>query len=289
MKKIRLLLAGKKGLITLKRLVNNADFLSQIHCVVIAKDKDVIEDYYYDIESVCNAYDINLKDESESDYTIAIGWRKLLKGTKNLIVLHDSLLPKYRGFAPLVTALLNKDPMVGVTAFFACNEFDAGYVIDQYMIEIDYPITISDAIDKVGKLYADITEKIFKKILNEEKIESRSQVGKSSYSVWRDKDDYQVDWTMDSEYICRFVDAVGYPYLGAYTSTEDKNLRIIKCKKIKDRNIVNRKSHIGKVFNIEEGNPIIICGKGLVKILNMTFDGMVINILPWIKLRTKFK
>ena len=87
------------------------------------------------------------------DYQLAIGWRWLISGTENLIVLHDSLLPKYRGFAPLVNSLINGEQEIGVTAIWAGPEFDAGEIIFQEKAGICYPIKIQEAIEIVSGLY----------------------------------------------------------------------------------------------------------------------------------------
>ena len=55
-------------------------------------------------------------DENEDIIMIAAGWRWLLPSTEKLIVLHDSLLPRYRGFNPLVSQLIDKEERLGVTA-----------------------------------------------------------------------------------------------------------------------------------------------------------------------------
>lgn len=287
MKNVDLLLAGKKGLVVLQRLVSNNGYLSQINSVCIAKDTAVQNDYTKEIQTLVNKY--NLKQFPalpSADYTIAIGWRKLIPDFHNLIVLHDSLLPKYRGFAPLVASLLNKDDKIGVTAFFAAEEVDTGAIIDQRSCEIKYPITIADAIDKVSILYADTVEYILSLLHKELPLPSSEQVGKISYSIWRGEDDYRINWSWDAAYICRFVDAVGYPYLGA-TSLIGKKVKILECVEERDIEIADRENHVGKVFTIKNGFPVVICGKGLVRILDIRMENGE-SILPWTKLKTKF-
>jgi methionyl-tRNA formyltransferase len=55
-----------------------------------------------------------------------------------LVVFHDSILPQYRGFNPLVSALINGDSRVGVTAM-GTDEFDKGDIIGQRTIAINIP------------------------------------------------------------------------------------------------------------------------------------------------------
>ena len=58
----------------------------------------------------------------------------------------------------------------------------------------------------------------FNNIINDEEINSISQMeSEATYSVWRDEDDYLIDWTEDSDRIKRSIDALGFPYKGAKT------------------------------------------------------------------------
>jgi methionyl-tRNA formyltransferase len=54
--------------------------------------------------------------------------------------MHDSLLPKYRGFAPLPNALINGEREVGVTALFASEEYDMGDIVCQRRLAVEYPM-----------------------------------------------------------------------------------------------------------------------------------------------------
>src|SRR5438876_8656698 len=72
--------------------------------------------------------------------TFLVGWQYLLKEFgRSVVVFHDSLLPRYRGFAPTVTALLNGEPKVGVTALYPGTEADSGPIIAQTEIRVTYP------------------------------------------------------------------------------------------------------------------------------------------------------
>ena len=117
----------------------------------------------YLIHDLCEKEQIKWVDRSckpiiDSAYSIAIAWRWLIpiETHNTLIILHDSLLPKYRGFAPLVNMLINHEPSIGVTALFANEEFDRGDIICQKSDSVVYPIRIDEAIEKVSKLYVEI-------------------------------------------------------------------------------------------------------------------------------------
>lgn len=288
---VTLFLMGEKGLSVLKALI---PYKKQIVQVVGARDPNVQNDYFVDIHDLCEKEQIKWVDRSckpiiDSAYSIAIAWRWLIpiETHNTLIILHDSLLPKYRGFAPLVNMLINHEPSIGVTALFANEEFDRGDIICQKSDSVVYPIRIDEAIEKVSKLYVEIVLDIIKSLSNGQPICARKQKeSEATYSLWRDEKDYNIDWNNDAEYIQQFVYSLGYPYNGAATLIEGQKYRLFDCKVVEDVIIENRCS--GKVLFVRDGYPIVVCGKGLLQVTKlMTDDGQ--DALPLKKYRTRFE
>lgn len=291
-KKICLYIMTKKGLEVLKIL--DQRFGSPfIRAVISANDPNVQYDYYDQIAAYCSEHNIpffNRKEDPKifSDYIIAISWRWLIKLNEHskLIVFHDSLLPRYRGFSPLVSALINGEKELGVTAFFAQDSFDEGDIIFQESIKIEYPITIQAAIETVSGIYGSLAEQIGAKIAEGKEIFSTKQRdADATYSLWRDADDYFINWNQDAEKIKRFIDAVGYPYNGAAASYNRKILRIIDSEVLEDITIENRTP--GKILRLDNGCPIVVCGRGLIKLTGVN-DETGNSYLPFRKLRIRF-
>jgi methionyl-tRNA formyltransferase len=276
--KITLLLLGLKGYESLKKVLSSGDHISYVDRVIIGKDKNVTYDYSDKIEELCITsgvpYTISNKPDFKTTgptHLIAIGWRHLLNpNDQQLIIIHDSLLPKYRGFNPLVTALLNGDTQLGVTAIFGDREADTGDIIKQKSVAITYPVKISAAIELVAGLYADLLNEIFTALLNGDLPRIPQDNTLASYSLWRNKEDYFVDWQLDAGYIERFVNAVGFPYEGARTFYNEKLIRIDHVEALENLNIVNRQA--GKILSIRNNQPIVICGMGLIKIIAAFYD-----------------
>jgi len=109
---------------------------------------------------------------------------------------------------------------------------------------------------------------------------------KSTYSVWRDEDDYRIDWSRSSEEILHFINCLSFPYKGASTICNKKIIRIIDATIEVDVCVVNR--DIGKVLFISGKNPVIICGTGLLCITLAT-DEKGNNILPFENFRVRLK
>lgn len=90
-----------------------------------------------------------------------IVWNMPVKGTINL---HGSLLPQYRGAAPINWAVINGENKTGVTTFFIEKEIDTGLVIEQESISIEINHTAGEVHDKLMHLGADLTLQSVKKI-----------------------------------------------------------------------------------------------------------------------------
>ena len=272
MSSIGFLIIGKKGLTSLEFVRHsNTELLNNIKYVVVGTDPNVQNDYSEEVLRFCTQNNIKTYSRSEfstakpkAEYLIAIGWKWLIDTENiNLIVLHDSLLPKYRGFNPLVTALLEGDTEIGVTAIEAIDKVDAGPIISQKAVEITYPIKIEQAIDEVSILYSEVVEELLSMDLKtvDRTIQDES---KASFSLWRNHEDYVIDWSNSAEYIIRMIHAVGYPYQGALTHYKGEEIRVFDAEEVQDPNIVNRVA--GKLFSIHKNEAIVVCGKGMVKI-----------------------
>lgn len=278
MKKISLYIMNSKGYFVLKKFINK--FGSNIiSYVVSSKDKNIKKDFFDEIKELSikenikffdRFEDLSLIEKSFNGHKIAIGWRWLIKDERNLIVFHDSLLPKYRGFAPLVNCLVNNEKKVGVTALLASNEYDKGDIINQKSFEINYPTKISEIIDNIEPLYFDLVDEIFTQIQNDEELNVIKQdESKATYSLWLDAEDYFIDWAWSAEKIKRFVDAVGYPYDNAKAYLNGQIVKFVDVTIIEDVEIEHRNRHIGKVIFIKNRIPVIICNNGLIGLKNI--------------------
>lgn len=288
---ITLYLATEKGYNVLKCLIyfKKSSF---IKCVIIGTDKNVIKDFSQEIKELCQYNEIifffnDLPNEIITEYSLAISWRRLIKSNKSkLIVLHDSLLPKYRGFAPLVNQLINGDKLIGVTALFASDEYDRGDIILQSNIIIDYPIKINEAIKLISKCYEKIVLEIVENMLNGNPIKYIKQNEfDATYSLWRDNDDYQINWNQSSEKIKRFIDAVGFPYNGATSILNGEVVRIFDADIIDDVKIINR--DVGKIIFMKGHFPVVVCGEGLLLLKDIK-DKEGKSLLPLKKFRLRF-
>lgn len=294
--KIGFHIIGSKGLQALQAFVD-AFGGGAIAYVVAARDGAIQYDAFDDIASYCSDSDISFVERGKAlpgglprcDAKFAIGWRWLIDDAENLVVFHDSPLPRYRGFAPLVNMLVDGCGEIAVTALLASAEYDRGDIVAQAALSVDYPLKISEAIDMAATLYARLAVDVGSAIQAEGTLKGVPQDDSdASYSLWRDELDYRIDFSRSADEVCRFIDAVGYPYNGASASVNGSLVRVLDAVPVADVRVENRAAHIGKIIFFEATLPVIVCGSGLLKVTDLR-DSQGEPMLGKLKFRTRFE
>jgi methionyl-tRNA formyltransferase len=200
-----------------------------------------------------------------------------------VIVFHDSLLPRYRGFAPTVTAMINGDPVVGVTALQLAANVDSGPIVAQRAIPITYPAKISQVLAQQAQVMVELAEELVGRVETIGINGTKQDEAGATYSLWRDRADHQIDWSRRSEEIARMIDAVGYPYDGARTRVGDLEIVVDDATVVEDLHFERR--DVGKVWRLDDQRPVVVCGAGLLRLDRYhSLDGRDLSF----KLRTRF-
>jgi methionyl-tRNA formyltransferase len=299
MAKILLCIATEKGLESLHAAIDCLDPSRLLVCTFA--EKGVTESFHERIVATAAAVGIQIAAwgmfredpvgfirANEIGSILCVGWRYLIPEPairelgSNVVVAHDSLLPKHRGFAPLVTAMIAGDSQAGVTFFRVGTAVDNGDVFWQGRVNVERHDTIGTLIGKTLPLYR---EGVFRFCRGEFRDAAPQDESRATYSIWRDADDYHIDWSQDAEVIERSVRALGTPYSGARTLLEGKIVVLQQAEVVADLPFSIRQP--GKVWTLDEaGNPTVVCGKGMLKITAATVDGK--TILPLHALRVRF-
>ncbi len=289
MKRILFFLATEKGYNVLYSLLKKG-YRDSIYGIVSFHEIGMKKDYFFDIRELCKKNSVvffvwdeirnNLEElivQQNITNCVAVSWRYLLPTSLNnnldepIIVFHDSLLPKYRGFAPIVTAMLCGEESIGATVLFASEEADCGDIILQKSFKINKNMYVEDVIHKMSDLYAELSEELIirleKGILNP----MRQNHDEATYSIWRDDDDYWIDWKWPADFIIRFIRALGYPYQGAKTMINSDIIRIFKAD-VEPMDKVFAIRTPGKLWSVKDNTPIVICGDGMISIKSAQYD-----------------
>jgi hypothetical protein len=241
---------------------------------------DDVSEGFRRIAELCRLHGIPFESAKSPSYDelkpcFLVGWQYLMKNaTNSVVVFHDSLLPKYRGFAPTVSALLRGEPQIGVTAIKPVADFDAGPIIAQSAAPISYPIRIKEALSLQAAMMAKLTKDILSRFQSALATAVEQDHAAATFSIWRDARDYSIDWTGSSAEVARMVDTLSFPYGGATARAGDQILVVDAASEVDD--LVFPIRHPGKVWRLDDGRPIVICGTGMVRLDRvLTTDGEV--------------
>lgn len=146
-----------------------------------------------------------------------IVWSMPPLGTFNL---HASLLPKYRGAAPINWAVINGETKTGVTTFFLKHEIDTGDIIEQRSIEILPEYNVGDVHDKLMELGADMVSQTVKGIAAGTVVAQPQPEGEFIPAPKIFKDTCRILWDQPAEKIHNLVRGLS-PYPAAWAAFED--------------------------------------------------------------------
>lgn len=158
----------------------------------------------------------------DPDLILCSNWRTKLRADElnsarlGALVIHDSLLPKYRGFSPLVHAILNGDSVTGATMFVPTEEIDAGPVVGQVEINIAGE-SIGAATARMTDAYRALVRKYVPHVLSGGRVVATPQVGTPTIAPridWATAP--EVDPTWPDERIDRHCRAFAPPYPRAF-------------------------------------------------------------------------
>ena len=145
------------------------------------------------------------------------------------IGLHGSLLPKYRGGAPLVWAMINGEKETGISLFYLDEGTDTGDVIGQERFPIAEDETIAEVMAKMEKAAVCLIKNYVPKLASGNAPRIVQDESAATIFPQRCPDDGKIDWAWSPKQIRDFVRAQTRPYPGAYTIIGGKKVTIWDC------------------------------------------------------------
>jgi methionyl-tRNA formyltransferase len=144
------------------------------------------------------------------------------------INVHASLLPKYRGAAPINWAIINGEKNTGITTMLMDEGMDTGDILLQHEIPIDEEDTGETLSEKLSHIGAELLIQTIK-LLKENKLSPIPQDhSKATYASMLKKEDGLIDWSKSAQEIRNSIRGT-LPWPGAYTFLEGKNLKIYRA------------------------------------------------------------
>lgn len=195
---------------------------------------------------------------------------EMLKIPRNgFINVHYSLLPRWRGPAPVQSALLAGDKEIGVTILIASKKVDAGAMLAQEKIPIFPDDTYLSLEEKLIQLGSKMLLETLPRYLEGNVTLKIQKESRATYSKKINKSDGLIDWSKSAEKIERMVRAYD-PWPGTFIKIENKILKIKKATVIPP---MGGAFSPGIVLRTDDGFPAVVCGKGALKLLIVQPEG----------------
>lgn len=151
------------------------------------------------------------------------------------INVHPSLLPKYRGAAPIQWAIMNGDSETGVCTMYLNEEMDAGDIILCENIKIENNETTGELWERLSNIGANLLVKTIQ-LISEGSAPRKKQEGEIVLAPMLDKNIAKINWDLESEKIKNLVRALN-PIMGAYAIYNGKKIKFWKIENNNDENI----------------------------------------------------
>lgn len=174
----------------------------------------------------------------QADLQVVVAFRMLPEVVWNMpplgtINLHASLLPQYRGAAPINWAIINGETETGVTTFKLQHEIDTGNIIDQQTVAIRADETAGELHDELMQTGARLLAESVRKIQNGTAIykpqrRQETAIIKTAPKIFRE--DGKIDWHQDINKIYNLIRGLS-PYPGAWTTVNGNAMKIFKAEK----------------------------------------------------------
>lgn len=231
--------------------------------------------------------------EQNPDICIVAGWYWLFGSQTlkcvphGLLGIHNSLLPKYRGGAPLVWSIINDEPRVGFSMFILTEGMDDGDILFQYDFELTDNDDVGDILINIERQAVKTLEKNYQKILNGQLKPVPQNHAKATYCTQRRPEDGLIDWNKSAREVFNFIRAQSKPYPGAYTIYNGSKLIMWDA-------IINKNAYFGiagQVAKISKEGVTVICGDNRsIMIKNINSDGKNLRSNELIRsIKTRFQ
>lgn len=186
--------------------------------------------------------------------------------------VHASLLPKYRGAAPINWAIINGEKITGLTTFILQDKVDTGDMLLQRKINIPENATAGDLYNLMMPLAADLAVETCQLLIsgNYTPIKQDDSLASPAPKIFPEQ--CKIDWNQDAKKLKNFIHGVS-PDPGAWTIFDGKRLKILRC-------IASEmKNDEAGTFAIVENKFLINCSSGSINIIELQIEGKkVMNI-----------
>lgn len=225
----------------------------------------------YQPETLRNEAILPLLNELEPEIIVVVAYGKLLPEyvlsfpKYGCVNMHASLLPKYRGAAPMQWSILNGEKETGVTSMYMEKGLDTGDMILKSTVPIEEDDTAASLHDKLKESAAALAVETLSEIEKGTAPREKQDDSLSTYAPLLTKELGKIEWDEGTEKILDKIRGL-YPWPGAYTYNGDKLIKIISAKR------ANGTGKPGEVID-NRAKLVVATGDGAVEISVLQLPG----------------
>tara|TARA_Y100000590_G_scaffold20638_1_gene24039 strand:- start:2973 stop:3893 length:921 start_codon:yes stop_codon:yes gene_type:complete len=181
----------------------------------------------------------------------------------SFINIHASLLPKWRGAAPIQRAIMNGDEKVGVSIMKIEKKLDSGPVLLKKELNLDQNMIYGEIEKKLSIIGADLLIESLKKIESGEAKFIDQVQAEATYARKIDKTETKINWNLEANKVIRHVHALS-PNPGAWFEYKNERFKVLRAKK---------STNSGRPGNVLDGKLTIGCKSDSIQILEIQRQG----------------
>ena len=185
------------------------------------------------------------------------------------INVHASLLPKYRGAAPIQWAVIDGEPVSGVTTMQMDEGLDTGDMLLKTEVALDEKETGGSLFDKLSQVGAKLLVETLEQVKNGQAVyERQPEQSPTAYASMIDKKMGNIDWTMPAVKIERLIRGLS-PWPSAYTFLEGKTLKIWAARVVQEETTARP----GEIFHTDKRGIYVAAGEGVLCLDEVQLEG----------------
>ena len=189
--------------------------------------------------------------------------------TLGCINVHGSLLPAYRGAAPIHWSIINGEKVTGITTMFTDVGLDTGDMLLKRELEIGPDMTAGELHDAMAVLGAEVLKETLIQLKSGTLVRKPQDDAVSSYAPIITKEVGLIDWNKPAQQVHNLVRGTN-PWPGAYTFMNESKMRIWKtCVADYDN---NQKHCPGEIVKSDDEGLLVKCSNGYIIIQELQFD-----------------
>lgn len=185
------------------------------------------------------------------------------------INIHASLLPKYRGAAPINWAIINGEKETGITFILMSEKVDAGEILFQRKVKISPDETYGELSERLSRLSGELVNEIIEKFKKGELKAIPQDKERATYCRKMGKEDGRINWEDKGERIYNLIRGTT-PYPGAFTFYKGKKVKISQAK-------LSPEDYRGNELNVYVPGTVVKIDKDALSILSG--DGKILRVL----------